>query len=183
MPPIELRTDGPEGLGDTVPLHPRPREPMSGARRRRARCARSPSRCEDCDGPGPRSRAGGREQPNETSQLGRWESDGSVVSRPGYRAELPSGVPRECTAARIGRNHAEACISTTVPSRLLLRLSGQNAKRMMHAMRRRGITDRKVNWMLNDIRGFFDSLDHGWLIKFIEHRIAERRARSSSGNG
>jgi RNA-directed DNA polymerase len=26
-----------------------------------------------------------------------------------------------------------------------------------------------------DIRGFFDSIDHGWLVKFIEHRIADQR--------
>jgi RNA-directed DNA polymerase len=39
-----------------------------------------------------------------------------------------------------------------------------------------GITDRKVNWVLDaDIRGFFDAIDHGWLIKFVEHRIADRR--------
>src|SRR5208337_35388 len=39
-----------------------------------------------------------------------------------------------------------------------------------------GITDRKVNWVLDaDIRGFFDTIDHGWLIKFIEHRIADQR--------
>lgn len=39
-----------------------------------------------------------------------------------------------------------------------------------------GITGKKVNWVLDaDIRGFFDTIDHGWLIKFIEHRIADRR--------
>jgi group II intron reverse transcriptase/maturase len=39
-----------------------------------------------------------------------------------------------------------------------------------------GIERRKVNWVLDaDIRGFFDTLDHGWLVKFIEHRIADRR--------
>jgi len=33
-----------------------------------------------------------------------------------------------------------------------------------------------VNWVLDvDIRGFFDSIDHEWLVKFIEHRIADRR--------
>jgi RNA-directed DNA polymerase len=33
-----------------------------------------------------------------------------------------------------------------------------------------------VNWVLDlDIRGFFDSIVHGWLVKFIEHRIADRR--------
>jgi RNA-directed DNA polymerase len=39
-----------------------------------------------------------------------------------------------------------------------------------------GIDQRKVNWVLDaDIRGFFDTLDHGWLVRFIEHRIADRR--------
>ena len=26
-----------------------------------------------------------------------------------------------------------------------------------------------------DIRGFFDTIDHGWLRRFLEHRIADRR--------
>ena len=35
---------------------------------------------------------------------------------------------------------------------------------------------RKVNWVLDaDIRGFFDAIDHEWLVKFVEHRIADRR--------
>ena len=35
---------------------------------------------------------------------------------------------------------------------------------------------RKVNWVLDaDIRGFFDAIDHGWLMRFIEHRIADKR--------
>lgn len=39
-----------------------------------------------------------------------------------------------------------------------------------------GILRKKVNWVLDaDIRGFFDTIDHGWLMKFIEHRIADRR--------
>ena len=39
-----------------------------------------------------------------------------------------------------------------------------------------GITRRKVSWVLDaDIRGFFDAIDHEWLVKFIEHRIADRR--------
>src|SRR5436309_112447 len=39
-----------------------------------------------------------------------------------------------------------------------------------------GITMKKVNWVLDaDIRGFFDTLDHGWLVKFVEHRVADRR--------
>jgi len=39
-----------------------------------------------------------------------------------------------------------------------------------------GIMTRKVNWVLDaDIRGFFDTLNHGWLVKFVEHRVADRR--------
>jgi RNA-directed DNA polymerase len=39
-----------------------------------------------------------------------------------------------------------------------------------------GIMRKKVNWILDaDIRGFFDHLSHEWLVKFIEHRIADRR--------
>jgi RNA-directed DNA polymerase len=39
-----------------------------------------------------------------------------------------------------------------------------------------GITRKKVNWVLDlDIRAFFDQIDHAWLIKFVEHRIGDRR--------
>jgi RNA-directed DNA polymerase len=39
-----------------------------------------------------------------------------------------------------------------------------------------GIMTKKVDWVLDlDIRGFFDSISHEWLVKFIEHRIADRR--------
>jgi group II intron reverse transcriptase/maturase len=35
---------------------------------------------------------------------------------------------------------------------------------------------KKVNYMLDaDIRGFFDNLDKSWLIKFVEHRVADPR--------
>jgi retron-type reverse transcriptase len=34
----------------------------------------------------------------------------------------------------------------------------------------------RVNWVLDlDIRTFFDSLDHEWLVRMLEHRIADRR--------
>ncbi len=35
---------------------------------------------------------------------------------------------------------------------------------------------KKVNYVLDaDIRGFFDNLDKSWLVKFVEHRVADRR--------
>ena len=39
-----------------------------------------------------------------------------------------------------------------------------------------GMVRKKVNWVLDaDIRGFFDHIDHEWLVKFVEHRIGDRR--------
>ena len=39
-----------------------------------------------------------------------------------------------------------------------------------------GIMTKKVNWVLDaDIRAFFDTFSHEWLVKFIEHRIGDRR--------
>ena len=39
-----------------------------------------------------------------------------------------------------------------------------------------GITRKKVNWVLDaDVSNFFTSLDQGWLERFLEHRIADRR--------
>src|SRR5260221_4223127 len=39
-----------------------------------------------------------------------------------------------------------------------------------------GIRSRNVNWVVDaDIRSFFDTLDQRWLMKFVEHRIADRR--------
>jgi group II intron reverse transcriptase/maturase len=39
-----------------------------------------------------------------------------------------------------------------------------------------GITRRRVNWVLDaDLREAFTSLDHRWLVSFLEHRIADKR--------
>jgi RNA-directed DNA polymerase len=39
-----------------------------------------------------------------------------------------------------------------------------------------GIVRKKVNWILDlDIRSFFDKLQHDWLVRFVEHRIGDKR--------
>jgi group II intron reverse transcriptase/maturase len=39
-----------------------------------------------------------------------------------------------------------------------------------------GLERKKVNWVLDaDIRGFFDNVSREWTVKFIEHRVADRR--------
>ena len=39
-----------------------------------------------------------------------------------------------------------------------------------------GVSRKRVNWILDaDVKGFFDNVDHKWLMKFIEHRISDKR--------
>jgi RNA-directed DNA polymerase len=39
-----------------------------------------------------------------------------------------------------------------------------------------GIMQRKVSWIVDaDIKGFFDTLNHEWLMKFVAHRVADPR--------
>ncbi len=38
------------------------------------------------------------------------------------------------------------------------------------------ITSKRVNWILDaDVEGYFDSIDHSWLVEFLEHRIGDPR--------
>src|SRR6202022_2261338 len=39
-----------------------------------------------------------------------------------------------------------------------------------------GIQTKRVNWILDaDVRNFFDRMSHEWTMKFVEHRVADRR--------
>ena len=39
-----------------------------------------------------------------------------------------------------------------------------------------GMARRRVNWILDaDIQGFFDTLSHEWLVRFLEHRVTDSR--------
>ena len=55
--------------------------------------------------------------------------------------------------------------------------SGRGAARITRWMRSLpGSSAKKVNWVLDaDFRDYFSSLDHQWLERFLEHRIADKR--------
>jgi group II intron reverse transcriptase/maturase len=39
-----------------------------------------------------------------------------------------------------------------------------------------GVSRKRVNWILDaDVAKFFDTIEHDWLVKFIEHRVADAR--------
>jgi group II intron reverse transcriptase/maturase len=53
--------------------------------------------------------------------------------------------------------------------------SGRTAHQALDAIAV-GIEQRGINWVLDaDIRGYFDTINHEWLEKMIEHRIGDRR--------
>ncbi len=38
------------------------------------------------------------------------------------------------------------------------------------------VSGKKVSWVLEcDLRNFFGSIDHGWLLRFVEHRVGDPR--------
>lgn len=40
-----------------------------------------------------------------------------------------------------------------------------------------GIESQAVNWIVDaDIRSFFDSIDHDWMMRLVEHRVGDRRS-------
>jgi len=41
-----------------------------------------------------------------------------------------------------------------------------------------GLQQRKVNWVIDaDIRGCYNAIDHEWQMRFVEHRVSDRRVR------
>lgn len=53
---------------------------------------------------------------------------------------------------------------------------GRNQHQALDALWVAFMEKKNVNWVLDaDIRGFYDAIDHGWMMKFLEHRIADRR--------
>ena len=55
--------------------------------------------------------------------------------------------------------------------------SDRGAGRMTRSMRWQSrLERRKVNWVIDcDIRAFFDTVSRDWLVRFLEHRIGDRR--------
>jgi len=52
---------------------------------------------------------------------------------------------------------------------------GRSAHQALDALDQ-GLMTRKVRWVLDaDIRGFFEAIDHEWLVKMVQHRIGDRR--------
>jgi RNA-directed DNA polymerase len=96
------------------------------------------------------------------------KSDGR--QRPLAVAALEDKIVQRATAAVLNAIYEEDFLGFSYGFR-----PGRGAHDAMDALVV-AITSRKVNFILDaDIRSFFDTVDHDWLIRFVEHRIGDRR--------
>ena len=97
--------------------------------------------------------------PNPTADSGRWAS-------PRWRTKSSS---RRCYGYCKASTSRTFSVSAMASVRVAASIKALDALSV-------AITDKRVNWILDaDIEGFFDTIDHDWLVKFLEHRIGDRR--------
>jgi group II intron reverse transcriptase/maturase len=102
------------------------------------------------------------------------------IPKPGKQEKRPLGVP--CVADRALQRSAAQVLSAIYEQDFLPcsfggrpGLSAHHALATLHEV----ISGRKVGWVLEaDLKNFFGSLDHGWLLRFVDHRVGDPRLLS-----
>ena len=99
------------------------------------------------------------------------------IPKPGKQEKRPLGVP--CVSDRALQRSTAQVLSVIYEQDFLPCSFGGRPKRSAHqalATLVEVIAGRKVGWVLEaDLKNFFGSLDHGWLARFVEHRVADPR--------
>ena len=99
------------------------------------------------------------------------------IPKPGKQEKRPLGVP--CVADRALQGSAAQVLSAIYEQDFLScsfggRPGGVPIKRWQPCMR--VIAGRKVEWVLEaDLKNSFGSLSHDWMLRFVEHRVGDRR--------
>ncbi len=99
------------------------------------------------------------------------------IPKPGRRAKRPLGVP--CVADRALQRSVSVVLSCIYEQDFLPCSFGGRPKLSAHhalSTLNEIIAGKKVSWVLEaDLKNFFGSLDHGWLLRFVEHRVGDPR--------
>lgn len=99
------------------------------------------------------------------------------IPKPGKTAKRPLGVP--CVADRALQRRVSVVLSCIYEQDFLLCSFGGRSKRSAHqalAALNEIIAGKRVSWVLEaDLKNFFGSLDPGWLLRFVEHRVGDPR--------
>ena len=99
------------------------------------------------------------------------------IPKPGREEKRPLGVP--CVRDRaLQRSVSEVLSAIYEQDFLPCSLGGRPGRGAHHALSTLNevIAGKKVSWVLEaDLKNFFGSLDHGWLLRFVEHRVGDPR--------
>lgn len=99
------------------------------------------------------------------------------IPKPGKHEKRPLGVP--CVTDRaLQRSTAQVLSAIYEQDFLPCSFGGRSGSGPHRALATLNevIAGRKVGWVLEaDLKNFFASLDHGWLLRFVEHRVADPR--------
>ena len=99
------------------------------------------------------------------------------IPKPGKQEKRPLGIP--CVSDRALQRSAAQVLSAIYEQDFLPCSFGGRPGRSAHqalATVVEVVAGRKVGWMLEaGLKNFFGSLDHGWLTRFAEHRVADPR--------
>ena len=102
------------------------------------------------------------------------------IPKPGKAEKRPLGVPG--VGDRIlQRSVAEVLMAIYEQDFLPCSFGGRPCLSAHHALAtlHEVIAGQKVSWLYEaDLRNFFGSLDHGWLLRFVQHRVGDPRILS-----
>jgi len=98
------------------------------------------------------------------------------IPKPGKTEKRPLGVP--CVADRaLQRSVSEVLSAIYEEDFLSCSFGGRPKLSAHHALSTLNeiISGKKISWVYEaDLKNFFGSLDHGWLLQFMEHRVGDK---------
>lgn len=104
----------------------------------------------------------------------------TYIPKPGKREPRPLGVP--CVGDRVlQRSVADVLSAIYEQDFLSCSFGGRAGVGAHHALAtlHEVIAGKSVSWIYEaDLRNFFGSLDHGWLLRFVQHRVGDPRILS-----
>jgi RNA-directed DNA polymerase len=99
------------------------------------------------------------------------------IPKPGKKEKRPLGVP--CVADRALQRSVAQVLSAIYEQDFLPCSFGGRPGRGAHqalATLHEVVSGRKVEWILEaDLKNFFGSLSHEWMLRFVEHRVGDPR--------
>jgi len=101
----------------------------------------------------------------------------AYIPKPGRREKRPLGVPT-VTDRAVQRSVAQVLSAIYEQDFLVCSFGGRPGLGAHHALATLNeiIAGCKVSWVLEaDLKEFFGSLDHRWLLRFVEHRVGDPR--------